>query len=144
MVLVCGALESEVSKPLLNHNANRCSWCRWIGGAVCATVPGMCGVCGIIGDGNTETCEMRVRGMMEKLIRRGPDGEGLLSQSHAVLGMRRLSIIDLQRGDQPVYNEAGDVAVVFNGEIYNFIELCQLLLSRGHRFRTRSDTEVIV
>lgn len=82
--------------------------------------------------------------MMAAMTHRGPDEDGMLSESGAVLGMRRLSIIDLGGGQQPVYNEAGTVGVVFNGEIYNFPQLRSTLESSGHRFRTHSDTEVIV
>jgi asparagine synthase (glutamine-hydrolysing) len=81
--------------------------------------------------------------MMAAIAHRGPDDEGLLLKPSAALGMRRLSIIDLAGGHQPIYNETGDVAVVFNGEIYNFHALAAELESR-HSFRTRSDTEVIV
>jgi len=82
--------------------------------------------------------------MMGALIHRGPDEDGLLVAPCAALGMRRLSIIDLPGGHQPVFNEARDVAVVFNGEIYNFAQLRKTLEGRGHVFRTHSDTEVIV
>lgn len=82
--------------------------------------------------------------MMEALWHRGPDEDGLLAAPSAALGMRRLSIIDLPGGHQPVFNETGDVGVVFNGEIYNFRELRHTLEGLGHTFRTHSDTEVIV
>jgi asparagine synthase (glutamine-hydrolysing) len=82
--------------------------------------------------------------MLHALLHRGPDDEGLFVAPSAALGMRRLSIIDLPGGHQPVFNEAGDVAVVFNGEIYNFRKLRGALKGRGHKFRTHSDTEVIV
>jgi len=82
--------------------------------------------------------------MMASLRHRGPDEDGLLSMPRAAIGMRRLSIIDLPGGRQPIFNERGDIAVVFNGEIYNFRQLRRTLESRGHLFRTRSDTEVIV
>jgi asparagine synthase (glutamine-hydrolysing) len=82
--------------------------------------------------------------MLAAIVHRGPDDEGILAKPGALLGMRRLSIIDLAGGHQPVYNEDGAVGVVFNGEIYNFLQLKQSLETRGHRFRTRSDTEVIV
>jgi len=82
--------------------------------------------------------------MMNAMGHRGPDGEGFLFAPPLALGMRRLSIIDLPGGSQPVWNESENVAVVFNGEIYNFRELRQELEAAGHRFRTRSDTEVIV
>lgn len=85
-----------------------------------------------------------VRRMLPHLVHRGPDEEGLLAAPGAVLGMRRLSIIDLAGGSQPVWNEPGTLGLVFNGEIYNFAELRVELESLGHHFRTRSDTEVIV
>ena len=78
------------------------------------------------------------------MIHRGPDEDGVLVEPLAVLGMRRLSIIDLGGGRQPVYNEDGTVGVVFNGEIYNFEHLRSQLETSGHHFRTRSDTEVLV
>jgi len=84
------------------------------------------------------------RRMMGALLHRGPDEDGLLVVPSAALGMRRLSIIDLPGGRQPVFNEARNVAVVFNGEIYNFAQLRKTLEGRGHTFRTHSDTEVIV
>jgi asparagine synthase (glutamine-hydrolysing) len=82
--------------------------------------------------------------MMTALEHRGPDGEGLWSGGQAVLGHRRLAIIDLAGGHQPIFNETGDISVVFNGEIFNFRELRRELESSGHRFRTNSDTEAIV
>ncbi len=104
----------------------------------------MCGICGIIGIEATEASEPIVRRMMAAIEHRGPDDEGLLLARGAALGMRRLSIIDLPGGGQPVWNETGTCAVVFNGEIYNFRELRRELESLGHQFRTNSDTEVIV
>ena len=82
--------------------------------------------------------------MMGQMRHRGPDDEGIFVDDSVALGMRRLSIIDLGGGHQPVFNEDGTVAVVFNGEIYNFRELRRTLACRGHSFRTESDTEVIV
>ncbi len=104
----------------------------------------MCGICGAIGFGDLRESESVVRRMNAALIHRGPDGEGVLTARGAALGMRRLSIIDLPGGGQPVWNEAGTIAVVFNGEIYNFRELRRSLTEAGHQFRTQSDTEVIV
>jgi asparagine synthase (glutamine-hydrolysing) len=104
----------------------------------------MCGICGVLGIERPETAEDITRRMMQALFHRGPDEDGILVAPSAALGMRRLSIIDLPGGRQPVFNEAGNVAVVFNGEIYNFLELRKTLEGRGHNFRTRSDTEVIV
>src|SRR5688572_14864609 len=81
--------------------------------------------------------------MLSQLIHRGPDDEGVSRSVGAVLGARRLAIIDLIRGNQPMTNEDGSVLAVQNGEIYNFPELRAELESRGHRFTTGSDTEVI-
>ncbi len=104
----------------------------------------MCGICGIIGIERSELGEAITRRMMEALWHRGPDEDGLLVAPSAALGMRRLSIIDLPGGHQPVFNETGNVGVIFNGEIYNFRQLRKTLEGRGHAFRTHSDTEVIV
>ena len=104
----------------------------------------MCGIAGMIGrPGETVTPE-QVRRMTETIVHRGPDDEGIHARGNVGLGMRRLSIIDLAGGRQPIYNEDGTVAVVFNGEIYNFLELRKELEGRQHKFRTHSDTEVIV
>jgi asparagine synthase (glutamine-hydrolysing) len=104
----------------------------------------MCGICGVVGLKEEQEAEVLVRRMMAALIHRGPDEDGILVQPPIALGMRRLSIIDLPGGRQPVYNEDGSIAVVFNGEIYNFQELRRTLEGHGHVFRTRSDTEVVV
>jgi asparagine synthase (glutamine-hydrolysing) len=103
----------------------------------------MCGICGVIGR-ETASAEKRVRKMMDALIHRGPDSEAVLIRPGAILGVRRLSIIDPDAGDQPIFNETGNVGVVFNGEIYNFRPLRCELENRSHRFHTRCDTEVIV
>jgi asparagine synthase (glutamine-hydrolysing) len=104
----------------------------------------MCGVCGIVGVEEPREAESVVRRMMAALAHRGPDDEGFCFARPVALGMRRLSIIDLPGGGQPVLNEDQTLAVVYNGEIYNFRELRAMLEADGHRFRTRSDTEVIV
>jgi asparagine synthase (glutamine-hydrolysing) len=104
----------------------------------------MCGICGAIGIERSELGEAITRRMMQALWHRGPDEEGLLVAPSAALGMRRLSIIDLPGGHQPIFNEAGNVGIVFNGEIYNFHHLRKRLEERGHTFHTNSDTEVIV
>jgi asparagine synthase (glutamine-hydrolysing) len=104
----------------------------------------MCGICGVIGIQRPELAEEITRRMMGAILHRGPDEDGLLVAPSAALGMRRLSIIDLPGGHQPVFNETGNVAVVFNGEIYNFQQLRKTLEARGHTFRTHSDTEAIV
>jgi len=102
----------------------------------------MCGICGFVSA--TAWPEDMLRGMNDVIFRRGPDGEGSLHTSQVGLAMRRLAIIDVEGGAQPVYNEDRSVAVVFNGEIYNFPALRARLQARGHQFRTHSDTEVIV
>jgi asparagine synthase (glutamine-hydrolysing) len=104
----------------------------------------MCGICGIVGLPSQEEAAGFVRRMMAAMNHRGPDGEGQFVSSRAAIGMRRLSIIDLPGGLQPIWNETGTLAVIFNGEIYNFRELRRTLESTGHQFRTKSDTEVIV
>jgi asparagine synthase (glutamine-hydrolysing) len=85
-----------------------------------------------------------IEAMTAALAHRGPDGKGTYIHGPIAMGHTRLSIIDLATGDQPIYNEDRSVAIVFNGEIYNYKELRQELLQRGHRFATESDTEVIV
>ena len=93
----------------------------------------MCGICGVIGIQRSELAEEITRRMMGALWHRGPDEDGILVAPSAALGMRRLSIIDLPGGHQPVFNETGNVAVVFNGEIYNFPQLRKTLEGRGQR-----------
>jgi asparagine synthase (glutamine-hydrolysing) len=101
----------------------------------------LCGICGFVGPGGHQ----RLAPMVRTLVHRGPDEDGLWEGEGVALGMRRLSIIDIATGQQPMFNEDGTVAVVFNGEIYNFVELRTEMIAAGHRFRTdHSDTEVIV
>src|SRR5208283_3172598 len=104
----------------------------------------MCGICGIIGSTEPEPTQNVIRQMLGQMHHRGPDDEGIFVDESVALGMRRLSIIDLDGGRQPVFNADRTVVVVFNGEIYNFQELRNTLESRGYRFQTASDTEVIV
>ena len=105
----------------------------------------MCGICGVYLYSGPEPISGHVLGNMLSSIRhRGPDDEGTYVESDVALGMRRLSIIDLAGGKQPIHNEDGSVVVVFNGEIYNYRELTRQLQQRGHQFTTASDTEVIV
>lgn len=105
----------------------------------------MCGICGVYNYSSGEPVEQeRLRSMLAVIRHRGPDGEGVYIDKEVALGMRRLSIIDLAGGMQPIFNEDGTVVVVFNGEIYNYRELREQLRRRGHVFRTASDTEVIV
>lgn len=106
----------------------------------------MCGICGKINLGEKVVPKRDLKRMTNALSHRGPDEEGFyFSSDHRVgLGHRRLAIIDLATGDQPMANEDKTVWTVFNGEIYNFREVMDGLVKRGHRFRTKSDTEVIV
>src|SRR5271168_1373294 len=105
-------------------------------------------MCGISGKLNFEheavVDRTLISAMLETIRHRGPDDEGIYLGSQVGLGHRRLSIIDLKSGHQPLSNEDGTVWIVFNGEIYNFRELRTFLQSRGHVFKTLSDTEVIV
>lgn len=100
----------------------------------------MCGIVGFTGIKDQQLLHQMVR----VLTHRGPDEEGFFTDQEASLGMRRLSIIDLKTGSQPIYNERRDIVTVFNGEIYNFKELRKDLLKKGHQFKTKTDTEVIV
>jgi len=103
----------------------------------------MCGICGVINKINTET-ESVVRSMNKEIFHRGPDDEGTFFNDDVKLAMRRLSIIDLNGGKQPIFNESKSVLAFQNGEIYNYLELKELLISKGHIFTTNSDTEVLV
>ena len=104
----------------------------------------MCGICGIFNLAlETAAQRERIDLMSARLIHRGPDSHGKFELPYLALAIRRLSIIDLQTGDQPLFNETGDVALVFNGEIYNYRELRRDLVQRGHHFKTHSDGEVI-
>jgi len=103
----------------------------------------MCGIAGYVTSGEPAQADL-VRRMCRTIIHRGPDDEGIYARGAAGLGMRRLSIIDVAGGHQPIFNEDRSVWVVFNGEIYNFTELRRELEGRGHKFSTSSDTEVIV
>ena len=104
----------------------------------------MCGIAGIVRWNGSPIPEHEIRGMCSAIVHRGPDDEGVYLGDGVALGMRRLSIIDLEGGHQPICNEDGSVWIVFNGEIYNYRELRHGLEQRGHVFRTDSDTETIV
>ena len=103
----------------------------------------MCGICGVAG-GDPSAGRELVDRMCEAMVHRGPDDAGSVSLDGVALGMRRLSIIDIEGGAQPMHNEDSTVWVVQNGEIYNHLELRDELAGRGHSFATRSDTEVLV
>jgi len=104
----------------------------------------MCGIAGLVApDLAPDSLRPTLQRMTDTLVHRGPDDEGFFVAGTVGLGMRRLSIIDVAGGRQPISNEDGGVQVVFNGEIYNYQELRHDLTRRGHSFRTASDTEVI-
>ncbi len=103
----------------------------------------MCGICGVAGDGAAAGNEL-VRRMCDAMVHRGPDDEGSIHLDGVTLGMRRLSIIDLEGGHQPIHNEDSTVWVVQNGEIYNHLDLRNQLTAAGHSFSTQADTEVLV
>src|SRR5579862_4919348 len=104
----------------------------------------MCGIAGIVSLDRQPVFERELRSMCSAMVHRGPDDDGVYLGTGAGLAMRRLSIIDLANGHQPVANEDGSIWVVLNGEIYNYQELRRDLERRGHVFSTGSDTETIV
>ena len=105
----------------------------------------MCGIAGILTKSQiSEADHVLLRRMADVLVHRGPDGEGFYFDRSIGLAHRRLSIIDLEGGKQPLSNEDGTVWITFNGEIYNYLELREQLIQKGHKFVTSSDTEVIV
>jgi asparagine synthase (glutamine-hydrolysing) len=104
----------------------------------------MCGICGVVSAGARSDLGDLARRMSGAMVHRGPDAAGHLDEPGIAMSMRRLSIIDRATGQQPMLNEDGDIAVILNGEIYNFQDLRTELEKKGHRFRTLSDTEAIV
>jgi asparagine synthase (glutamine-hydrolysing) len=105
----------------------------------------MCGIAGIVHRDPSQRANLTLlQRMCASLRHRGPDAQGTFQQGPVALGNRRLSIIDLAGGQQPIFNESGTIAVVLNGEIYNFREVRPALEAKGHQFATHTDTEVIV
>src|SRR5438132_8844325 len=105
----------------------------------------MCGICGVFHSDRTERVNRdRLVAMNRQIVHRGPDDDGFFVDGNIGLAMRRLSIIDVKSGHQPLANETDDVWIVFNGEIYNHQQLRGELKAKGHRYRTLSDTETIV
>src|SRR5438094_778772 len=105
----------------------------------------MCGICGVFSPDRDQRVDREVLlAMNQQIVHRGPDDNGIFTEANVGLAMRRLSIIDVQTGHQPINNEDESVRIVFNGEIYNHQELRRDLETRGHRYRTKSDTETIV
>lgn len=103
----------------------------------------MCGIAGFV-DKTIKNKKKVIKDMAERIKYRGPDGEGYFIDDEVALAHRRLAIIDLSSGGQPQYNEDNSLVIVFNGEIYNFVELKEELIKAGHKFRNKSDTEVII
>jgi len=105
----------------------------------------MCGICGIVKFNAVDAVSPELlEAMTDRISHRGPDDSGYFREGPVGLGHRRLSIIDLGGGKQPIFNEDESIVIVFNGEIYNYVELTSELIARGHVFKTRSDTETIV
>ena len=105
----------------------------------------MCGICGIVKFNADDAVSPAVlEAMTDKIAHRGPDDFGYFREGPVGFGHRRLSIIDLGGGKQPIFSEDRSIVIVFNGEIYNYAELTAELIAHGHVFKTRSDTETIV
>jgi len=103
----------------------------------------MCGITGIMRFG-AQVDETEIKSMTKSIAHRGPDGEGIFIKDNIALGHRRLSIIDIEGGKQPMNYNNGNLYITYNGEIYNYIELRKELKTLGHKFKTNSDTEVIL
>ena len=104
----------------------------------------MCGIVGFIDNKSIDSKNEIIEKMMETIVHRGPNSSGSHVDSQAALGFRRLSIVDLEGGSQPIYNEDKTMVITFNGEIYNHLELREDLISKGHVFTTHADTEVLL
>ncbi len=105
----------------------------------------MCGIVGFVDKRKISEKKDLIKKMADRIIHRGPDQDGYFEDKYVALGHRRLSIIDLsKRGSQPIYNEDKSMVIVFNGEIYNYEEIKKDLINRGHKFKTKTDTEVIL
>ena len=102
----------------------------------------MCGICGFTGN-NVNQKDVLTK-MMDRIVHRGPDGGGQYVDEDVALGFRRLAIIDLDNGSQPMFNENRDIVITFNGEIYNYKEIREDLIQKGHVFANHSDTECLV
>ncbi len=104
----------------------------------------MCGICGIINFDDSQVLEKEINLMNDEMFLRGPDDFGTYVKNNLGMAMRRLSIIDVDKGHQPMFSNDGKIIIVFNGEIYNYLELKSNLIKKGHKFSTTSDTEVVV
>ena len=104
----------------------------------------MCGIVAFVDNEKPQVKESLIQKMMDRIIHRGPDDAGQFVDEHAALGHRRLSFVDVKSGKQPIFNENENLAILFNGEIYNFQPLREELIAAGHHFSTKTDTEVIL
>ena len=104
----------------------------------------MCGIVGFVNKQPKKAKEKIIKEMADKIIHRGPNSDGYYCDKDVAIGFRRLSIIDLEGGTQPIYNEKEDKLIFFNGEIYNYLELKKILVKKGYKFKTKTDTEVIL
>ena len=105
----------------------------------------MCGICGMFNFDQLNNVNLQlIKKMCSTMIHRGPDGEGAYINENVGLGHRRLSVIDISGGNQPMCNEDQTIWIVQNGEIYNYVELSDILKKKGHKLRSNSDTEVII
>ncbi len=104
----------------------------------------MCGICGIYNFNKKQVQKEELQSMNNRMTFRGPDNEGYYISNNIGFAMKRLAIIDLDTGEQPISDYDRDVHLVLNGEIYNFIELKKELIEKGHKFKTNSDTEVLL
>jgi len=104
----------------------------------------MCGFVGFIDKNKKENKDTIIKKMADVIVHRGPDSDGYYTDNNIALGFRRLSIIDLGHGDQPIFNKKKDKVILFNGEIYNYKEIKEELIKKGYKFKTKSDTEVIL
>lgn len=102
----------------------------------------MCGLCGFTGE--VIDRDAVIKNMTDVITHRGPDSSGIYSDADISMGFRRLSIIDLDQGSQPIYNEDKSMVLMFNGEIYNYQQLREILIAKGHRFYTKTDSEVLL
>ena len=104
----------------------------------------MCGICGIIDFSNQiEEKKQIIHVMAEKILHRGPDDSGAFSDENISLGFKRLSILDIKNGNQPIFNKNKSIVSIFNGEIYNFKEIKKELIEKGYNFVTETDSEII-
>ena len=104
----------------------------------------MCGICGFTGKHEKMFTHSVLSDMIQTMVHRGPDGEGTYYGNGIALGFRRLAIIDLKEGGQPFYNETGNIVSICNGEIYNYRELRDELISKGHHLQSHCDSEILV